>query len=222
MQIKSANNQEFEVCYDNSGTDERVFKAWTDSGKGKIEINGTEFTSGTEFIPSAQAGFAGANNIYYEGKIGIGEDFAEPFDSEVYQFYVKGNIYCDGKIMATGDVIASYSDIRLKTKLSEIYDPIEKIMQIETFQYTTSPLAQSFGINDKTPQIGVSAQSVQKILPEIVHLAPFDTKTLHDGSIVSKSGSNFLTVSYERLVPLLIECIKQQKKDIDFLKNKLM
>jgi len=222
IHLRSSNQNSFEV-YNSSG--DMIFQVDKSKDTDQVSV-GDKSLSEFERIPQT-------DDIYYRrGKFGVSSnrdpavDFTFPTTEETlgrdYAFYSYGDIYCEGDIMATGDVIASYSDIRLKTKLSEIYDPIEKIMQIETFQYTASPLAQSFGIIDKTPQIGVSAQSVQKILPEIVHLAPFDTKILHDRSIVSKSGSNFLTISYERLVPLLIECIKQQQKDIDFLKNKLM
>ena len=165
-------------------------------------------------------------NLYYNsGKFGVSSStgvITFPTIETDYTFYTDGNIYCNGTIMATGDVIAAYSDVRLKTKISNICDPIEKIMQIETFNYISSPLAQSLGITNTKSQIGVSAQSVQQVLPEIIHLAPFDTKILENGDVVSKSGSNFLTVSYERLVPLLIECVKQQQKDIEMLKNKLM
>jgi hypothetical protein len=38
---------------------------------------------------------------------------------------------------------------------------------------------------------------------------------------VSKSGENFLTVKYEKIVPLLIEAIKEQQKQIEELQNKL-
>ena len=45
-------------------------------------------------------------------------------------------------------------------------------------------------------------------------------ETKDDGSIVSMSGENYLTVDYAKLVPLLIEGIKELKKEIDELKSK--
>ena len=53
-------------------------------------------------------------------------------------------------------------------------------------------------------------------MPEIVKIAPFDSDINHN----SKSGDNYLTVSYERLVPVLIEAIKELKKEINLLKEK--
>ena len=40
-----------------------------------------------------------------------------------------------------------------------------------------------------------------------------------DGVITSKSGENYLTVDYARLIPVLIEAIKEQQEQIDNLKK---
>jgi hypothetical protein len=57
---------------------------------------------------------------------------------------------------------------------------------------------------------------VQEILPDAVALAPFDTDHVNGGSL---SGENYLTVYYEKLIPLLIEGIKEQQSQIEELKN---
>jgi hypothetical protein len=64
-------------------------------------------------------------------------------------------------------------------------------------------------------EIGFIAQEIQAVLPEAVKPAPFD----YNGGL-SKSGENYLTVQYEKIVPLLIEAIKELKAEIDILKNK--
>ena len=118
----------------------------------------------------------------------------------------------------TGDVTAYYSDTRLKDRIKiGIDNPINKIKDIEVFTYKNNDLAKSFGFENDDIQIGVSAQSVQKVLPEVVHIAPFDLDK--DGN--SKSGEDYLTVKYDKIVPLLIESIKEQQKQIDELRREL-
>ena len=65
--------------------------------------------------------------------------------------------------------------------------------------------------------VGVYAQDVEKVQPEAVDLAPFD----NDGEDNSISGEKYLTVQYEKLVPLLIEAMKEQQQTIDDLKSRL-
>ena len=65
----------------------------------------------------------------------------------------------------------------------------------------------------------MSAQEVKCIAPEIVTIAPFDTEFNKDGSKISKSGKNYLTVSYNKVVPILVEAIKEQQTQIEELKQ---
>jgi len=122
------------------------------------------------------------------------------------------NVY--GTLTATGNITSYFSDIRLKDIVCNIDYPIEKINNINTFKYIPSELAKSVGINDTKINIGVSAQDVKQVLPEIVDLAPFDSSNLPSGEIVSRTGHNFLSVSYTDLVPLLIESIKDLVKKL--------
>jgi len=110
-----------------------------------------------------------------------------------------------GSIIATGMITAYYSDERLKTNLGKIENALDKVSSLNGFYYEPNEVAQELGYDIKR-EVGVSAQEVQKILPEIVVPAPIDDK--------------YLTVHYERLVPLLIEAIKELKSEIDELKGK--
>jgi hypothetical protein len=133
-----------------------------------------------------------------------------------------------GDILATGNITAYYSDERLKTKISNIKDPLEIINKLNGFYYTPNDLARKNGIKNTGIEIGLSAQEVQKVLPEIVKIAPFDSERNKDGVIVSKSGENYLTMSYERLVPVFVEAIKELERknieltrEIDLIKEKI-
>ena len=151
------------------------------------------------------------------GNVGIGTS-----PGATYKLDVNGETIIRGSLRATGDLISSFSDIRLKEKTGTIENAVDKMMKIDTFKYKPNSLA--IGLNNFEKEkinLGVSAQDVRNVFPELVTLAPFDTSNLENGDIVSKSGSNYLTVSYERMVPWLIECIKELKKENDFIKKQL-
>lgn len=124
-----------------------------------------------------------------------------------------------GEIRATNNITAYYSDERLKNVISTIQSPLEKIKQLSGVIYTNNDVAASFGYTDMSEQVGLLAGQVEKVLPQIVKPAPFDTEFI-DGVEVSKSGQNYKTVQYEKLIPLLVEAIKEQQKQIDELRKK--
>jgi len=115
-----------------------------------------------------------------------------------------------GEIRATNDITAFYSDIRLKENITEITNALDKIDSIRGVYYTQNKFAESFGYNNYNSQVGVIAQEVEKVLPEVVVLAPFDS----DENGNSISGEKYLTVKYEKIIPLLIQAIKEIKQKI--------
>jgi len=122
----------------------------------------------------------------------------------------------DGRIDASNDVVAFSSDKRLKQNIRFIENPLEKVSQLSGFIYNWNEKAnKEAGYDMDKDYVGVFAQDVEKIQPEAVKIAPFD----NDGTDNSKSGENYLTVQYEKLVPLLIESIKELKKEIEELKK---
>jgi hypothetical protein len=78
-------------------------------------------------------------------------------------------------------------------------------MQLNGYYFTENKTAKYLGYDNDARQVGISAQEVEKVMPEIVEPAPIDAK--------------YKTVMYERLVPLLIEAIKEQQSQIDVLKK---
>jgi hypothetical protein len=123
-----------------------------------------------------------------------------------------------GEIRATNQITSYYSDERLKENVVEIKDALEKVMQLRGVTYNANQLAESFGFINKQKQVGVLAADVERVLPEAVKPAPFDIM-LFESTEISKSGENYKTVQYERLVPLLIEAIKELNKEIKQLKG---
>ena len=115
---------------------------------------------------------------------------------------------------ATGNVISNTSDARLKTNIENIPNALDKVMSLNGVTYNW---------NENTPEefdkeraeVGLIAQEVQAVLPEIIHNAPFDRG--EDGTSIS--GKDYITLQYERVVPLLVEAIKELKEEINTLKG---
>jgi hypothetical protein len=109
-----------------------------------------------------------------------------------------------GEIRATGDITASYSDDRLKTRLGTIENALDKVKNLTGFYYEANDLAQSLGYTVKR-EVGLSAQDMQKQFPEIVTTAPIDDK--------------YLTIWYEKTAPLLVEAIKELAREVEEIKK---
>ena len=147
-----------------------------------------------------------------------------PFNSNTnfHEFYggnvPVANISGTGIISAVGNVIAFASDKRLKTNIKPIENPLDKVKSLNGFTYNWNDKAKALANYDTEESlVGVFAQEIQEVLPEAVKLAPFD----NDMTGNSISGENYLTVQYDKIVPLLIEAIKDQQKQIDELKSKI-
>ena len=114
-----------------------------------------------------------------------------------------------GGLSVFGNITSYYSDERLKTKTANISNPLKIINKLNGFYYTPNKLAHSFGIKNNKQEIGLSAQEVQIVLPELVNIAPFDLEKDRNGNMISKSGDNYLTLAYDRLAPIFVEAIKE-------------
>ena len=125
-----------------------------------------------------------------------------------------------GNYSVVGDVTSSASDERLKENKVPITSAIKKITQLKGITYDwVDNINEVVGAewNPDKKRAGLIAQDVQKVFPEVISLAPFDRGP--EGK--SRSGKDYLTVDYALMVPLLVEAIKEQQKQIDKLKSEL-
>jgi len=190
-------------------------------------LNATQLTSGT--VPNARldaqlqdvAGLAVTNGNFIVGdgsnfvaesgstardSLGLGTSNDVQFDSFGVGTAASGTT---GEIRATNDVTAFYSsDRKLKENVKNIENPIEKIQKINgvTFDWTDEYIKKHGGEDNyfvRKKDVGVIAQEIEEVLPEVV-------ATREDGT---------KAVKYDRICALLIECIKDLKKEIEELKS---
>lgn len=121
---------------------------------------------------------------YLTGEVGIGT--TDP----------RERLEVNGNIKASGEVIAN-SDARVKENVETIPNALEKVTSMRGVTYNK--------IGEKRSSMGVIAQEIQKIAPEVVH----------------GSEDGILSVAYGNITAVLIEAIKEQQKQIEELKEKI-
>ena len=174
-----------------------------------ILINGSIISaSSSQWITSGANIYA--NNLL--GNVGIGTNNPSAYTLQV-----------NGTIGASGNITASYSDERLKNITEYVIDVLPILSKINVFKYNCNDLAASYGYDKNKKEIGLSAQEVQKYYPEVVSIAPFDSEYDEEKkNITSKSSKNYLTLDYERLVPILLQGIKDlNNKVVEMEENEI-
>ena len=133
-------------------------------------------------------------------------------DSTWVRCYNGKAIYATNTIATTGDVIAYYSDMRLKKNIKPIEDALDKLMGLSTFTYEANDLAESLGYRANERNVGFSAQEVKAILPEVIRLAPCDIGETNELTKIteSRTGENYMTLLYERMLPLVVKALQEE------------
>jgi hypothetical protein len=154
-----------------------------------------------------QGYYATHMHLRADSYFGIGGWSASP-----WRWYVQTST---GNMTAAGAVTA-LSDIRLKENIDPLENCLSKIMKLNGVSFNWKDLPDIVGQPGKR-DYGIIAQEVEKVFPEAIHDSPHE----------SPDGDTYKTVAYEKLIPVLLEAIKEQneiitnlKKDVDELKNK--
>lgn len=122
--------------------------------------------------------------------------------SDLFNVAVAGGGYLSGTFNVTGDVVAYYSsDERLKDNLVPIGNASEKVKQLTGYEFDWNDKQDVYEGHD----IGVVAQEVEKVLPEVV--------TTRD--------NGYKAVKYEKLVALLIQSNKELIERVELLEKQL-
>ena len=166
---------------------------------------GTKFIGGTNSNPNTASNYG----LQASGSYGGGVSFVDGSyaiglysTSGTLNFGFGGSTSISGKasLDASGNFVASgsvtsYSDARLKSNIQTITGALDKVSQLRGVSFD----------KDGTKQIGVIAQEIREVLPEVVLEGTDDDKTL--------------SVSYGNIVGVLIEAIKELKAEIEVLKS---
>lgn len=163
-----------------SGTNGAQGTSGTNGSQGTSGTNGAQGATGTQGA-TGSGGLTGSGTNTYLAKWSSGSNLST------------GSAYESGGTVYSTDFSAS-SDARLKNIIGFVDDALFKISQLNAVRYSWNMTARDLGYENRDyPEIGVLAQEVQAILPEIV--------TVDD--------KGYLRVSYDRLVPVLIEAVKE-------------
>ena len=116
------------------------------------------------------------------------------------------NTLTAGVIVSNGEITAFASDDRLKTNKVNIGNAVDKVKSLNGFTFNFNEIGVSLGFDTETTHAGVSAQEVAKVLPE---------------AVTTRADGEYLTVKYEKLVPLLLEAVKELSAEVDQLKSQI-
>jgi hypothetical protein len=167
-------------------------RLWWESDTGKLKVYYGSAWVDASPIPDSSLFFAKAGGSI-TGDVSIGQTLN-----------VVGNTLVQGTIYSFGDVIAySSSDARLKDNITVIESPLEKVSKINGVSFNWNDKQTAYEVGKK--DIGVIAQEVEEVLPELV--------TTRD--------NGYKAVRYEKIVALLIEAVKDQQAQINNLTDKL-
>ena len=112
-----------------------------------------------------------------------------------------------GTLTVSQDLVAFASDDRLKTNRVALTGALDKVCSLNGFTFNFNETGGELGFPTDVTYVGVSAQEVQEVLPEAVKPAG--------------ASDDYMTVQYEKIVPLLIEAIKELSDKVSALEDKL-
>ena len=112
---------------------------------------------------------------------------------------MNNSLTVNNTIFASGTITSS--DERLKENFNPLVGSLEKILKVETYSFNWQNR-----LRGNQVEIGVKAQQIQKLFPELVR--------------VNKAG--YLFVNYQGLIAPVIQAIQEQQKEMDRLKAEMV
>ena len=217
----SAGTLVFDADKGNTGSSSNILFTVDDTERfrfgtsGQLGIGGANYGSSGQYLKSNGSG---SPPTWATVSTGYGQ-----YDSPIFYNITASGTITTYNLTVNGN-FNNYSDDRLKVKSSNIPEALSKISQINGFYYTDSDAVTDIKIGldaegnqaylEKTTsqKVGVSAQELEAVLPEVVSKLE---------SSASATNTEYLGVDYTKIVPLLIEGIKELKTKVETLETKV-
>lgn len=176
---------------------------------GALLFGGYSSGEGIASIRTAGSSWQNGLTFYtnYEDRLFIGNNGVSYFYGNVdaYNYYMYSRGY------------VTTSDAKFKKDIQTITSPLEKIKQLRgvTYNFNNEKYPDMDFGNEK--QYGFIAQEVEKVFPEMVKTGEY-SKNPKDRNSVTE---DYKGVEYQKMIPVLLEAIKEQQKEIELLQTKV-
>jgi hypothetical protein len=200
---------------DDSNISNGVIGAFNPSGLSRVQMFTNASAGRLDFITTENLDFVithggtGRIRVKNAGDISLAVNTSVTGSMTVTTALAVGGItpsVTTGRIDASNDIVAySSSDIRLKNNVNRIESSLDKILKLSgvEFEWKQDPDIKIHHGYDEGTDLGLIAQEVEEVFPQIVQ----------------NRDNGYKAVRYERLIPVLIEAIRELKAEIDILKN---
>jgi hypothetical protein len=139
--------------------------------------------------------FFDGSNFYTD--LNVGDWYIRDGTTTRFTFDDTGDFTATGDITASGDINSS-SDVRLKDNIKTLEGSLDKLKQLRGVEYDR------IDSSERYHQLGVIAQEIEKVYPSMV-----------------KEGENGMkTVSYQHLIPVLIESVKELSTRVEEMESR--
>ena len=181
-----------------------------------IKHGGSDYTPGIVFLGGSNTAGSnahenahiayydnsGTGTMLFEGKRGAMNWAFNDSDETLFLMTSDGDFHAEGTV--TADSSSVNSDRRLKENINPIPYGLEEVLKMNPVEYDWKEK------RNKAHDIGVIAQEIEEIIPEVVR----DNKDLNSDKIIK-------SVDYSKMVAVLIKAVQEQQVQIDELKTKL-
>jgi len=177
-------------------------------GEARIQLQGSQAGVKQYYIKNSIQGISNTGFSIRNASDGTTPFYIDGSDNSHFNGNVTAsNFISNGNVIAAGEIVAySASDERLKENIQPLNNSLDVINKLNPVQYNWNEKAKELNPNkDEKTDVGVIAQQLKEVLPNLVH---------------NIYNDEFLSVDYIKLIPYLIGAIQELTQEINTLKNK--